>query len=168
VGVTEVLHFSEDPGIDRFDPHVPATNPSQAPRVWAIDEVHAPLYWFPRGCPRVAFWTQDGAPPSLLGPTAAARVHAVEAAWLDRIRACRLVVYRFDAVGFEPWSEADGHWVAHEPVVPRSVTPVGDLLTAHAEAGIELRVVPSLHPLVDPVVASGYRFSIVRLANAQG
>jgi hypothetical protein len=168
VGVTEVLHFSEDPDIGRFDPHVPATNPAQPPRVWAIDERHAPLYWFPRDCPRVAFWTRDGAPPALLGPTTAARVHAVEGAWLERIRACRLVVYRFDAAAFEPWSDAVGQWVAHEPVEPLSVTPLGDLLTAHAEAGIELRLVPSLRPLVDPVVASGYCFSIVRLANAQG
>lgn len=168
MGVSEVLHFSEDPGIARFEPHVPPTNPTQPPVVWAIEEAHAPLYWFPRDCPRVTFWSADGEPPTLLGPTAAVRVHAVEARWLERIRSCRLVAYRFDAEPFEPWPEADDHCVARTPVEPPSVAPVVGLLTARADAGVELRIVPSLRPLVDPVVASGYRFSIVRLANAQG
>jgi hypothetical protein len=135
--------------------------------VWAIDEAHAPLYWFPRDCPRVSFWTDDGSAPDLLGPTTAARVHAIESAWLDRVRACALFVYALDRGPFEPWPEADGHWVAHEEVAPVSVEPVGDLLGRHAEAGIELRIVPSLQPLVDPVVRSGYRFSMVRMANAR-
>ena len=34
----------------------PATNPDQPPMVWTIDEVHAPLLWFPRDCPRITFW----------------------------------------------------------------------------------------------------------------
>ena len=51
-----LLHFSEDPSITRFTPHVPATNPGQAPAVWAIDAAHAPVYWFPRDCPRGAVW----------------------------------------------------------------------------------------------------------------
>ncbi|MEP7112276.1 MAG: DUF6886 family protein [Ilumatobacteraceae bacterium] len=51
-----LYHFSEDPHIERFVPHVPRTNPSHAPAVWAIDSQHAPLYWFPRDCPRVAVW----------------------------------------------------------------------------------------------------------------
>ncbi len=42
-----LLHFSEDPSITRFVPHVPRTNPDHAPAVWAIDADHAPVYWFP-------------------------------------------------------------------------------------------------------------------------
>jgi hypothetical protein len=168
VGLIEVLHFSEDPTITRFEPHVPPSNPQVPPMVWAIDERHAPLYWFPRDCPRVTFWSADGSPADGLGPTTAARVHAIEAGWLARVRACRLHTYRFDAAPFEPWPDADGHWVAQQAIEPRSVEPVGDLLARHVEAGIELRIVPSLQPLVDPVVASGYRFSLVRMANAQG
>lgn len=38
-----LYHFSEDPSIERFVPHVPRTNPTHPPAVWAIDEVHAPL-----------------------------------------------------------------------------------------------------------------------------
>jgi hypothetical protein len=165
-----VWHFSEDPSIGEFAPHVPATNPTMPPGVWAIDDRHAPLYWFPRDCPRITWWTPDGRPADRLGPTTASRVHAVESAWLDRIRSCRLHRYGFDAASFEPWPEADGQLVSSTTVRPVSVEPMGDLLDRHVRAGIELRLVPSLWPLRDAVVeaaaAHGYRFSMVRMRNA--
>lgn len=160
-----LLHFSEDPAIDRFVPHVPATNPDQPPLVWTIDDVHAPLFWFPRDCPRITFWTDDGQPPGRLGATSATRVHAVEEMWVERIRTCELFVYRFDPVGFTPWREAEGYWVSTDEHAPVDVAPVGDLLERHRERSIELRVLPDLRPLRDAVVASGYRFSMCRMTN---
>ena len=47
------------------------------------------------------------------------------------------------------------------------VEPVGDLLAAHAGAGIELRIVPSLWPLHDLAVSDRWDFSIVRMRNAR-
>jgi hypothetical protein len=44
---------------------------------------------------------------------------------------------------------------------------VGDLLARHTEAGIELRIVTNLWPLIDAIVSSGLEFSIIRKANAQ-
>ena len=44
---------------------------------------------------------------------------------------------------------------------------IGDLIGAHAEAEIELRVTPSLWPLRDAAVDGAFDFSIVRLHNAQ-
>jgi hypothetical protein len=161
-----LLHFSEDPHIERFVPHVPATNPDQPPMVWTVDDLHAPLFWFPRDCPRITFWTADGTPADALGPTTAARVHAIEAGWLDRLRACALFVYRFEPAGFRPWDDADGYWVADAAQVPLGVEPVGDLLEHHRGRGIELRVLTDLIPLRDAVVRSGYRFSMARMANA--
>jgi hypothetical protein len=35
----------------------------------------------------------------------------------------------------------------------------------HHERGIELRVLPDLRDLVTPMIASGYRFSMCRMAN---
>ena len=67
---------------------------------------------------------------------------------------------------FVPREEADGHWVTREEVVPLSVDAVGDLLMRHAEAGIELRITPSLWPLHDAVLNTGLRFSMVRMRNA--
>ena len=160
-----LLHFSEDPAIDRFVPHVPATNPDEPPMVWTIDDPHAPLFWFPRDCPRVAFWSEDGTPPEGLGATSGARVHAIEEAWLEPMRACELFVYRFDPSGFAPWPDADGYWVSTDEHVPVDVAPVGDLLERHRERSIELRVLPDLRPLRDAVIASGYRYSMCRMAN---
>jgi hypothetical protein len=159
-------HFSEDPTITRFEPHVPATNPEMPPMVWAIDDEHAPAYWFPRQCPRITFWSADGSPPSALGPTASHRVHAVEAGWLGAMHTTVLYAYRFDPSTFEPWDSADGHLVSRVAVEPMSVDPVGDLVARHADEGIELRLVRDLRPLRDAVIDSGYRFSMIRLRNA--
>ena len=160
-----LLHYSEDPSIERFVPHVPATNPEQPPMVWTIDDEHAPLFWFPRECPRITFWSADGSPPDRLGATTARRVHAIEERWLDRLPSCRLHVYRFEPAGFEPWPHADGYWVSDAEHVPLDVEAEGDLLERHRERGIDLWVLPDLRELRDQVVASGYRFSMCRMAN---
>jgi hypothetical protein len=158
-------HYSEDPEIERFEPHVPVTNPDQPPMVWAIDDEHAPLLWFPRDCPRITFWTEDGSPADRLGRTSASRVHAMEPAWVDRMRRCQLFVYRFTADGFRAWSDADGYWVADEERTALDVAPVGDLFERHRERGIELRILDDLRPLRDAVIESGYRFSMTRMRN---
>jgi hypothetical protein len=161
-----LFHFSEDPSISSFVPHVPQTNPSQAPAVWAIDAAHAPLYWFPRDCPRAAVWARDAAERERLATTfmtSAPRVHATKLAWLDRIRSTTLYVYELEPAPFEPWPDADGHYVARTAIEPLSVRAVGDLLALHAQAGIELRFVPDLNPFWSAVVASGLPFSGVRL-----
>ncbi|HEX2626551.1 MAG TPA: hypothetical protein VHL56_06565 [Candidatus Limnocylindrales bacterium] len=165
-----VFHFSEDPSIERFEPHVPPTNPSQAPAVWAIDAEHAPVYWFPRNCPRGSVWADTPEQQAVLSErfhTAASRVQATELDWLDRIRAARLFVYEFDPAPFERWPDADGQWVAHETVVPIRVRPVGDVLALHAAAGVELRFVPDLLVFWESVITSGLPFSGVRLRNAR-
>jgi hypothetical protein len=165
-----LYHFSEDPNIKRFEPHVPRTNPTHPPRVWAIDGEHAPLYWFPRDCPRVAVFPLHVDQRSAFHErfaTTALRIHAIESGWLERMRAARIYRYEFDAAPFLPWTEANGQWIAETAVVPVLVTPVGDLLAAHTEAAIELRIVPSLWALHDVVLASGFDFSMVRMHNAQ-
>ena len=124
-----LLHFSEDPSIESFVPHVPRTNPSQRPAVWAIDGAHAPLYWFPRDCPRGAVWANDDAERARLRATfltSAPRVQATELAWLERVRAARLYVYQLGPEPFEPWAEADGQYVARTTVEPLAVRPLGD------------------------------------------
>ena len=51
-----VLHFSEDPTIVEFLPHVAATSSDPEPVVWAVDADRAPDYWFPRARPRALAW----------------------------------------------------------------------------------------------------------------
>lgn len=166
-----LLHFSEDPQIKIFRPHVPATSPESPPLVWAVDEEHAPGFWFPRHAPRACCWS-NGKPMSelaraLLGMGARNRMHAVESAWLERMRACKMYVYRFDAAPFVIHNNDAGYYSTREDTKPLSVEPIGDLLALHANANIELRVVPNLWPIIDAIVASGLEFSIIRKLNAR-
>jgi hypothetical protein len=164
----QVLHFSEDPGLTTFVPHVAVTARQPEPYVWAVDAEQAPAYWFPRDCPRVLAWP---------GPETAAtdrrllcdeRVHAIEYGWLPALRSVRLYAYRFDAEPFGPFGTPYPHaMVATTTVTPLGpAEPVGDLLAAHQAAGIQLRLVRNLWTFMDEVVGSTLRFSGIRLRNA--
>jgi hypothetical protein len=169
--VQTLLHYSENPGITVFRPHVPATSPHHPAMVWAVDEAHAPGFWFPREAPRACCWRDDtplsDIGRSLLGMGAVDRMHAVECDWFERMRACGMYVYRFDAAPFSLFDAPAGYYSTSETIVPLSVEPIGDLLSLHARAGIELRVVPNLWPVIDAIVASGLQFSIIRKHNAR-
>lgn len=168
----EVLHFSEDPAITRFEPHVAATAQQSEAYVWAVDSARSPDYWFPRDCPRAMAWAVPAATGEdralLLGPGGAGRVHAVEYGWLRAIATVELYAYRLPAAPFRPFGETAHAQVATEPVVPLGpAEPVGDLLRLHDEAGIELRVVDNLWPFWDAVTRSSLGFSGIRLRNAR-
>ena len=165
----QVLHFSEDPHITSFAPHVAATAQQPEPYVWAVDAEQAPAYWFPRNCPRVMAWP---------GPESTAadrrflfdrRVHIIEYGWLPALQSVRLYAYRFDAAPFRPFGSPWAHaMVATTVVTPLGpAEPVGDLLARHEAAGIQFRMVSNLWPVMDEVVASTLRFSGIRLRNAQ-
>ncbi|MCG8923338.1 DUF6886 family protein [Lentzea sp. CC55] len=158
----QVLHFSEDPAITRFVPHLAATARQPGEYVWAVDAARSPDYWFPRQCPRVLAWDTAGT----------TGVHAVEYGWLDRMRTVELYAYRFDAAPFRPFPEsgegAGSAVVATEPVVPLGPADrVGDLFALHEEAGIELRVLANLWAFWDEVVAGPLEHSGIRLRNAR-
>ena len=174
-GPGEVLHFSEDPTITRFEPHVAATAQQPEAYVWALDAERAPCYWFPRQCPRGTAWvvptTTAEDRERIIGRGGGDRVHAVEYGWLDRIRTTRLYAYRF---ALEPSfrrfpSESEAYaYVSTSAVTPLGPPePVGDLLALHEAAGIQLRVLADLRPFWDAVVASTLNFSGIRLHNAR-
>ena len=163
----QVLHFSEDPTITVFEPHVAATAKYTEAYVWAVDHERAPDYWFPRTCPRAMAWaeasTTEDDRTRILGDEQ--RVHAVEYGWLEAMRTVELYAYRFDAADFEPFGD-------YCLVSTRTVRPlgpaerVGDLFALHEAAGIQLRVLPNLWPFWDRVTASSLGFSGIRLANS--
>jgi Family of unknown function (DUF6886) len=168
----EVLHFSEDPAISRFVPHVAPTSDRPEPYVWAVDAARAPDYWFPRACPRALAWVQPGSTDAdrdrIIGAGSGDRVHAVEYGWLEAMRTVRLFAYRLPADRFRPVGGPAPHaHVAEAPVEPLGpAEPVGDLLALHAAAGIQLRLLPTLGPFWREVVASTLGFSGIRLGNA--
>ncbi len=163
-----LFHFSEDPSIEVFTPHVPATNPTQPPLVWAIDELHQSAYWFPRDCPRVTVWTVDDDVEVFQHRygTEASRLHAVEECWRRAIESTVLHRYELPPGDFERWVEADGQWIATAPVPPIGVEPFDDLIGRHVAAGVDLRFVDDLWLLRDLVVAGDDPFSIIRMMNA--
>jgi hypothetical protein len=62
-GPFALWHFSEDPSLGRFRPRAPAASPAARPLVWAVDTRHAPLFWFPRDCPRGCIWPVSATTP---------------------------------------------------------------------------------------------------------
>jgi hypothetical protein len=162
-------HFSEDDSIRRFEPRANEEHDSDEALVWAIDDVHAPAYWFPRDCPRGTWWageeTSDADVERFLLGDRTLRVHALQAGWLDALRSARVYAYRMPLERFEPYPRAYGYWIAREPVQPLDIVPLGDLLLRHANAGIELRVVRDLARIWTLVAASTLAFSGIRLRN---
>jgi hypothetical protein len=166
-GPPALWHVSEDPAIERFEPHVAATAHSREPRVWAVDTRHLPLYWFPRECPRGTFW----ATPSTTARDAAllggkSRVHVIEEGWLPAMHDTRIVAYRLPEDTFAPDPEVGGYWLSREAVEPLDVVELDDLVVRHERAGIELRVVANIWPIWNRVAASTLEFSGIRLRNA--
>ena len=168
-GPHALWHVSDDPLIERFAPHVSITAELDEPLVWAVDTRHLPLYWFPRDCPRGAFWADGATGPDdaerLLGGSS--RVHVIEDAWLSRMRTTEVFAYRLPEAAFDPHPDVGGYWVSRETVETVEVSPIGDLVALHAGAEIELRVLPNLWPLWNDVVASTVEYSGMRLRNAQ-
>lgn len=165
-----VFQFSEDSTLRRFAPQVPPSNPSHPPVVWAVDDEHAPLYWFPRTVPRISVWAYDEVQQRQLTDrfgTESHRIVAVEQHWLGEIRAARIHRYTFDASQFVPWEQADGQYVASDVVYPEEVDVIDDVIAAHCDAGVELRLTPRLGALMDAILVSGLPFSFVRIRDAQ-
>ena len=159
--MSELWHFSEDPSLDRFVP--------RDGKVWAIDERHSWLYWFPRDCPRACFWavgetTEDDVECWLDGDRDR-RVAVIETSWLERLRSVRLSPSRLPPEPFDVVAD-DRFYTASTPVDAIERVELRDLLARHAEAGNELRIAPSLYPLWDKVIETTLDFSGIRLRNA--
>ena len=168
----QVLHFSEDPTITRFVPHVAPTSSEPEAYVWAVGHDRCPDYWFPRACPRAMAWTGPGTTDAdrdrIVGPAAAtACTRSSTAGWRRCARS------RCTPTGCPPPRSARSAphanaVVATGPVEPLGPPePVGDLFALHEEAGIHLRVLPNLWPFWEEVTASTMQWSGIRLRNAQ-
>lgn len=174
----DLYHFSEDPGIQRFEPRVPppraagsySTLADDAKVVWAIDAWHAPLYYFPRDCPRIVLWplpeTTEADRERWFGGTSAAWIAHIEWAWLERMRSTAIYRYALPDSGFT-YLGSPGTYLSEQAVEPLSVAPVGDLMAALRDADVELRFVGSLTPL-EGVWDTTLHASGIRLRNAVG
>jgi uncharacterized protein DUF6886 len=161
-----LFHISEQPGIERFEPRVPDAGGEAV--VWAIDEIRLRNYLVPRDCPRVTYYagpkTTRMDVERFLGSSEA--VVAIERGWFERLRSCRLYCYEMPAATFECADSCAGYFVSRLPVVPTGVRVVDDPISELLWRGVALRIVPTLWPLRDAVVASTLQFSMIRMRNA--
>ena len=166
-----LYHFSEEPDIAVFEPRIAPSSALREPVVWAISEWYQVTYFFPRDCPRACFWPGEHTiytDLALLGESQARMVIAVEAAWLERIRTTTLYRYTMPEQTFRIREEGGRVYTSDVSVVPLRVEPMRDLLKSIAEAGVELRITPSLIGLWKRVISSTLEFSGTRLRNAAG
>ena len=170
-----LYHFSEDPNLTLFAPRPPLAHPYVEPLVWTIDHAHAPLYFFPRDCPRAAFWPLPTTKPEdrerWITGTSARMVIAIEYAWLERLQNTRLYRYTMPAETFVRESNDPrvhyGAYVSRAPVTPLNMEPMGDLLARLEQENVELRLCPRLAPLIRALLPSTLHYSCIRLRNAQ-
>ena len=169
-----LYHFSDDPSIALFRPHVAKTTTlPDEPLVWAIDEWHSPMYLVPRQCPRACFWagpeTTDQDRGRWLNHLAPRFVMVVESDWLARIRDATVYRYTLPDASFSRLGHPGGHYVSRQVLEPLQVDPIRDLLRAIVAADVELRITPRLGPMWKQIhSASTLVYSGTRLRNAIG
>lgn len=171
-----LFHFSDDPAIERFEPRpvrVPSQRPAgrewlNGPLVWAIDDWHAPMYLFPRDCPRILIWPTPATSLADLerwwGERECRMIAHVEWAWFKALSSGVLYRYELPLEAFESLDDA-GMWVARQGVTPTAREVIDDLPAALRGNGVELRLMDDLTPLKG-VWSSGLHASGVRLRNA--
>ena len=166
-----LYHVSENADIDIFEPR--RIKETDDALVWAITAERLCNYLVPRDCPRVTFYagprTSSADRDRFLGTSVA--VVAIEAAWLARLRACRLFCYHLPADNFtsaRTLSAVIGHFVSRTPVKPIHAESISDAPAALRDRGVELRVLlpADLSSLRNAVVTSSLEFSIIRWRNA--
>jgi len=140
-GPGQVLHFSEDPTMTRFVPHVAATARQGEAYLWAVDASRAPDYWSPRQCPRAMAWvtagTSDLDRERIMGAGCGGRVHAIEYGWLAAIRSVTLYAYRLRADRFRPFGSPEPH--AQSSPAPWVSAASACATRGHSRPKVELR-----------------------------
>jgi hypothetical protein len=173
----QLFHFSDAGGIEVFTPRAvkvaaPQTEGREflnGPLVWAVDDWHAPMYLFPRDCPRVFAWPTDATTPpdrqAFTAITSCRMVAHIEKRWFDRLSRAKLYRYTLPPDGFEPLDDTDGLWVSREAVTPMAVDRITDIPRALEKAGVELRILPSLQTL-QPLRSTSLHVSAIRMGNS--
>ena len=164
-----LFHYSEEPGIAHFEPRPSKHHPYSA--VWAVEASCAVNLILPRDCPRVTFgvgsYTSLDDVARWMGDTTARRIVAIEAGWIDRVRACTLHEYTMPLATFVLDDVHAGYYISRTAVRPLACRVITDVLAELFAHQAEVRVMPSLWRLRDQVAASSLRFSIIRMNKAQ-
>jgi len=93
-------------------------------------------------------------------------VACIEWDWLARMHSTAVTRYQLPPESFEDPQDA-GMWVSRQAVRPSRAEPVGDLVDALRQEGVELRLIRRLSPLRG-LWETSLHASGIRLRNAQG
>lgn len=128
----KLFHFSEEDDISLFVPRPPRRQPDAEPLVYAIDDWHSPLYFFPRDCPRIGVWIRE----------AGGRLY-IQEDWVERWSSAEIFRYHLPTESFIDCQD-HGVWVS-----PSAVKPIRmDRLThLHELCSWPVHSVPSLTDL---------------------
>ena len=163
-----IFHVSEAAAIPRFEPRADSQGREC---VWAIGDSRLHNYLLPRECPRVTYYanhaTAGADRQAFFSVSDAQSVVAIEQAWYAALCNTRLHVYEFAAEGFALEDAIAAYYVTLRAVAPIAEREVADIPAELFDRGVELRVLSTLWPLRDAVVASSLAFSIIRMRNAQ-
>lgn len=168
-----LFHFSEESGIRVFVPRVKENRNHLPPVVWAIDDVHAFTFYFPRDCPRIVYTRtnemSDEDQRTFFGVTTSDIVVTVETDWYERIKRTTLYRYKMPSDTFQLFDAGAGYYISPQTIIPEEVEPLTHLLDLLFQQGIEVRFTPNLHPLRNAILNSTLNdFGIHRFANAKG
>jgi hypothetical protein len=162
-----LLHyFSDQPDLDVLEPRIPSRHPEREPFVYAVEAKHTPLYLFPRDCPRLAVWADEGARSEdiewLRQRTARRVLLAVDASWADRVATG--TVYRYDVPADTFFAIHDSlALVSRVPVCPVGVTVIDNLPKAIMDADAMLAVVGNLSDFARSIEESTLNAAMIRM-----
>jgi hypothetical protein len=166
-----LYHFSDDPSIKQFVPRPNKSFPELPPAVWAIDEEHSPLYFFPRDCPRICYWPVHNSSiedsKMYTNATSARMVITIESSWFEDVQKATLYMYTFSKESFTCFDEGAGYYITHETVKPLSMEPIGNMIERLQKENVELRLTPTLKPLSKALLSTTLHFSMIRMRNAK-
>ena len=174
----QLFHFSEDPAIEIFTPRpvvVPSKRPPgcewlNGPLVWAIDDWHQAMYFFPRDCPRILIWPTDKTVAAdrerYWGSSTSRMIAFIERRWLARMSSAMINRYELPPSSFESLGDA-GMWVARTVVYPLQRMIFSDMTLALELQNVELRPVDDLAQFKD-LWNTSLHASGIRLRNASG
>lgn len=166
-----LFHFSEEADIAVFKPRKLDYRPDEPAQIWAIDEFHAPHYYFPRDCPRICIWTDEHTSEDHLDrfftQTSKAHIIAIESGWFDAVSRAELYRYEFDPQNFHLYLAGAGYYTSYEIQKPIERVKMTNLHEHLFTLGIELRITPSLQPFREDILRAGLgSFSMIRMKNA--
>jgi hypothetical protein len=168
-----LFHVSQEHDIGTFHPR-PPPSPEVGPDyvcVWAVGYVALSNYLAPRDCPRVIVRCGSQTSPAdkarFFGESEASAIMTIEHKWLAAMNETKLTLYAFEAgPRWELFDVNAAYYLSRCSVTPVARHIVENPAAAMAANGTELRVIDNLWPLIDAVVASTMRFSIIRKRNA--